>query len=168
MSPGANPAKILITLRKKLKGKSLLLGLGNILRGDDCFGAILAKRIRRKTCLKVLEAEDAPENFLDKIIKENPDTILFVDAVDFGGKAGEMRLWNLENVKPGNFFLTHNPSPRMLCDFLRGNSEAKMYLLGIQPKDIRLGAGISPQIRERLDALKVWFLQNYPKNTVTD
>ncbi|MCM8781501.1 MAG: hydrogenase 3 maturation endopeptidase HyCI, partial [Candidatus Omnitrophica bacterium] len=72
---------LLNKLEKILKGKILLLGIGNTLRGDDAFGLTLANRLRDKVAFKVFEVGVAVENFLGAIIKEKPDTVLFVDAV---------------------------------------------------------------------------------------
>lgn len=148
-------------LDKKLNGKLLLLGIGNCLRGDDGFGSELAKLIKDKVSIKVLDTQMAPENFLGVILKERPNMVLFVDAVDFGGNIGDVKLFNLKTTKTKNFFLTHNTSPSLLFEFLKNHIHAELYLLAIQPKDISFGQDMSPEIKERLLELKNYFLERY-------
>lgn len=148
-------------LKIKLKGKVILLGIGNPLRGDDGFGNALARDLEGKISLKVLEAGSAPENFLGIIIKEKPNTVLFVDAVDFGGEIAEMRLWNLKEIKTKNLFFTHNSSLSLIFSFLKENTQANFYLLAIQPKSIGFQDKMSPQLRKQLEELRSWFQERY-------
>lgn len=148
-------------LKIKLKGKVILLGIGNPLRGDDGFGNALARDLEGKISLKVLEAGSAPENFLGIIIKEKPNTVLFVDAVDFGGNVAEMRLWNLKEIKTKNLFFTHNSSLSLIFSFLKENTQANFYLLAIQPKSIGFQDKMSPQLRKQLEELRRWFQERY-------
>lgn len=155
---------ILNELNSKLKGKAIILGIGNVLRGDDAFGSVLAKEIKDKISLKVFDAETSPENFLGAILKEKPDSVLFVDTVDFGQGGGRLKLFDLDAVKTKNFFLTHDTSLSLLFDFLKDNSKIDMYLLAIQPTDTAFGANMSPEIQRHLEELTVWFKERYPIN----
>lgn len=148
-------------LEKVLEGRVVILGIGNPIRGDDAFGSFFADRILGKINFIVYNGGSSPENILGKIIQDNPDTILFVDAIDFGGSYGEMSLFNADEIKTRNFFFTHNPSPYLVVDFLRENTRAKIYLLAVQPKSITLGDKISPEIEKSLNCLAEWFLQKY-------
>jgi hydrogenase 3 maturation protease len=148
-------------LKIKLKGKVILLGIGNPLRGDDGFGDALVKELEGKISLKVLEAGSTPENFLSTIIKEKPNTVLFIDAVDFGGNVAEMRLWNLKEIKTKNLFFTHNSSLNLIFSFLKENTQANFYLLAIQPKSIKFQNKMSLEVQNRLEELKTWFQERY-------
>lgn len=145
-----------------MKGRVVILGIGNALRGDDAFGSNLANRIDGKVSLKVLDAGCAPENFLGSITKYQPDTVLLIDAVDFGGDAGEMRLSEIEDIKTRNFFLTHNASLNLFSDYLKSGTKTKVYLLAVQPQDIAFGEKMSAHMEERLEELRLWFLMRYP------
>jgi len=83
---------VLEDLKSHLQGKIIILGIGNTLRSDDGAGSILANRIKDKVPFIVFDVGISPENYLDKIIKERPDTILIIDTGDFGGKPGELRV----------------------------------------------------------------------------
>ncbi len=148
-------------LAANLKGKIILLGIGNSLREDDGFGSLLAQSLKGWVSFKAWDAATSPENFLGAILKENPDTVMLVDAVDFKRKDGEFRLFTGEEVKTGNFFLSHNASPSLLFDFLKESSSAKLFLLALQPKSIGFGEGLSPEVANSFIELKDWFLKNF-------
>ena len=106
----AKPLNMLNHLKLHLVGKVVILGIGNTLRSDDGVGSILASRIKDKVPYLVYDAGPTPENYLGKIIKDKPDNIVIVDAVDFGGKPGEFRIVEGEDIKTVNLFSTHNAS----------------------------------------------------------
>ena len=78
-------------LKSHLKGKVVILGIGNTLRSDDGAGSILASRIRDKAPYIVYDCGASPENYLGKIVQDKPDTVLIIDAADFGAKPGGSR-----------------------------------------------------------------------------
>jgi len=153
---------MLAQLEKILKGDVLFLGIGNELRADDGFGAILARRIKDKVGFRVFEAGVSPENFLGKLIKEKPDTVLLVDAVDFGGDFAEIKLWDLKSVKTRVSFSTHNSSLSLICDFLKREFEVETYLLAMQPKEAGFGKKMSPEVEKKLNEMSSWFKERYP------
>ncbi len=155
---------VLEELEKNLRGKTIVLGIGNTLRGDDGFGSLLAQSLKDRLTLKIWDAGSAPENLLGRIIQEKPETVLFIDAVDFGGHGAEMRLFDSETVKPQNFFLTHNPAPGFLFDFLKENTPAEFFLLAVQPESIKLGEKMNAHLKEHLEELRLWFLDKYGKD----
>lgn len=159
---------ILNNLSLVLKEGTILLGVGNALRQDDGFGSCLARELKEKVSLKVWDAGSSPENFLGKVIKENPPVVLFIDAVDFGGYAGEIKLFSCEEVKTKNFYLTHDTSLTLLFEFLETNVKAKIYLLAVQPKAIGLGEEMSREMDERFRELKSWFLERFGSDRKKD
>ena len=144
------------------KGKLVIIGVGNTLRGDDGFGPALIERLkkeieekgdRRLTSVPLLiDAGNAPENYAGKIAKEKPDTILIVDAIDLGLKSGEYEIIKrTDMVETG--FTTHNMSLSMFIEFLEKETGAEIYILGVQPKNVNLGEEISVSIQNTLDEI---------------
>jgi len=74
------------------RGKTVIVGIGNIMKGDDGAGPSVIEKIQGKVKALCIDAGTAPENYLGKIIKENPDTVLFVDAADINCLPGEYTL----------------------------------------------------------------------------
>jgi hydrogenase 3 maturation protease len=144
-------------LKSRLKGKVVVLGIGNTLRSDDGIGALLALRIKGKAPYTVFDAGSSPENYLGKVIREKPDTVLIVDAADFGAGAGEMRVLEASGLKAANLFSTHNASLEMAINYLQKDLPADIIILLIQPKCVSLGEKLSPEVSGALDKLEEWF-----------
>jgi len=145
-----------------LKGKIIIVGVGNTLRGDDGFGPALIEKLKKnfeeigdrqyKSIPILIDAGNAPENYAGKIAKKKPDTILIVDAIDLGLKPGEYEIIKrTDMVETG--FTTHNMSLSMFIEFLEKETGAEIYILGVQPKNVNLGEEISVSIQNTLDEI---------------
>jgi len=121
-----------------LNSKSyLVLGVGNIDRGDDGIGNYIISKL--ETPHKI-DCEFAPENFTSKIRRIHPEVILIIDAVDFGGKPGETIFTEAENADH-DALSTHSLPLSFLCRML---PESKIYLLGVQPKSF---GNMTPELK---------------------
>ena len=145
-------------IRLHLTGKVIILGIGNTLRSDDGIGSILATRIQGKVPYIVYDASSSPENYLGKLIKDKPDTILIIDAVDFGGSSGEFTMLEGESVETVNFFSTHDASISLSINYLKKNIDVDIIILAIQPGDLAFGDKLSPEINNTLEKLERWFI----------
>lgn len=148
---------ILAHLKEHLKDKVIILGMGNVLRSDDGAGSILASRLKDKVPFTVFDTGSSPENYLGKIIKEQPDNIVIIDAADFGGKPGEFSLFEGTQLKTYNLFSTHNASISLTINYLQNNLKVDIIVLIIQPKGISLGDELSMEVQETLNRLEAWF-----------
>lgn len=148
-------------IEKALKGRVILLGVGNTLRGDDAFGSLLAAGLNGKVSFKVLDAGITPENYLTPVINEAPDAVLLVDAVDFGGNPGDVKLIDASQVKTVNFYATHNMSLSLFFRFLNDNINVRAYLLAVQPERIGFNEAMTPKLEGTLARLQAFFLERY-------
>ncbi len=130
-----------------------MVGIGNELRGDDGLGPLLMRRLKGKVGIPCLDAGSALENHLGRIVKESPDTVLLVDAVHLGLKAGDYRIVDPEEIEQAGLS-THDLSPGLALDFLRAETRGSLFLLGIQPGRLTLGSGISGSVRRSLRTLE--------------
>jgi len=146
-------------LKEHLLGKAVILGIGSTLRSDDGVGSLLASRIKDKVPFIVYDAGSSPENYLGKIIKDNPQTVVLIDAVDFGGKPGEFRVVEPDDIQTVNFFSTHNASISLAINYLKSHLQADIIVLIIQPKSIAFGDNLSPEITKTLNTLEEWFIE---------
>jgi len=144
-------------LKLHLLGKVVIVGMGNTLRNDDGVGSIIASHIKDKVPYLVYDTGPTPENYLGKIIKDKPDNIVIIDAVDFGGKPGEFRIVEGEDIKTVNLFSTHNASISLTINYLQSNLKVDIIILIIQPKNIGFGDILSPEIKETINILESWF-----------
>jgi len=145
-------------LKDILKGKIVIIGIGNIIRGDDGFGPLLIEKIRGKANVMCFDGGTAPENYLGKIIKENPDTLLIVDAVHLDKNPGEYEILRQEDIiKCG--FTTHDISPVMFIEYLTKEIRGSIYMLGVQPQGIKLGSEMSKRLKIALNELSEKILE---------
>lgn len=144
-------------LKLHLSGKVVIMGIGNTLRNDDGIGSILAERIKDRVPYLVYDAGPSPENYLGKIIKDKPDNIVIIDAVDFGGKPGEFRVVEGDDIKTVNLFSTHNASISLTINYLQSHLKVDIIILIIQPKNIGFGDKLSPEITGTINELEHWF-----------
>jgi hydrogenase maturation protease HycI len=144
-------------LKSHLNGKVVILGMGNTLSSDDAVGSILASRIKDKVPYTVYDAGANPENYLGKIIKDKPDNIVIIDAVDFGAKPGDYAVLEGKDIKTVNLFATHNASISLTINYLQNNLKVDIIILAIQPKTVAFGDKISQEVENTLTKLEDWF-----------
>lgn len=139
-------------LRKVLRGEVCILGVGNRMRGDDGAGPALVDRIAGRVGAEVVDAGMAPENYLEVVVKKKPDTVLVVDAVEFGGRPGEIRVLEAGDIAGGGLS-THAASLGLACEYLTRRTSAAIFLAAIQPGSSRLGEPVSREVGEAIGAL---------------
>lgn len=146
-----------------LKGKVVIVGIGNILRADDGFGPTLIQRLKGSIKATCIDAASAPENFTGKIKNESPDTILIVDAIHLGKLVGEYVLLKKEEILNCGFS-THDISPHLLIEYLEKETGADIYLLGVQPKNLSFGGQMSKEVKKTLDGIAARLKKANAKN----
>jgi hydrogenase 3 maturation protease len=148
---------VLTQLRERLRGRVVVAGVGNPLRGDDGFGPLMIQRLRGKVRAALFDCGSAPENFLGPIRRQYPDTILVLDAADFSANPGEMGIFDSSQWQGGGLS-THNLSLGLFADLLTMDTSASIYLVAMKPKSIGLGQPMSPEVKEGCRKLERWLL----------
>ncbi|KPJ69731.1 hypothetical protein AMJ44_02615 [candidate division WOR-1 bacterium DG_54_3] len=142
----------------KLKGKVLILGIGNPMKQDDGAGPAAIAELKTqnsklKNNVELLDAGIAPENYSGKIKQIRPDTLVIVDAIDFGEKAGSIKVIEAERIGSQSLS-THNVSLKTFVDYLKTDlSDLEVIVVGIQPKTANFGEGLSPEVEKAVDEL---------------
>ena len=135
-----------------IDGQLCLLGIGNRYWHDDGVGSFIAEALESCPEIDVIDAGFIPENHLETVARKHPDTVLMVDATDFGGEPGQARLLYPDKVAYSSMS-THAGSLRMLAQYLQARTQARVALLAIQPDDTSAGEGLSPIVSSTLKAL---------------
>ena len=143
-------------LYKILLPPVVILGVGNRQRGDDAAGAIFAERVSSFKLIPAIDTGEMPENFTFDVKAHSPKTILFVDVVDAALDVGEVVLLEHHEIKSKRFS-SHRPSLRLVMDYLAKETDAKVWLLGIQPENTELGEPISEKVLETVKQLVTIF-----------
>jgi hydrogenase 3 maturation protease len=141
------------SLRDLLRGRVCIVGVGNRQRGDDGAGPRVIDA-RSPTARGVwLDVGVVPENFLEQIAQQYPDTVLIVDAVAFGGLPGECRLMDATAMDTAVVLSTHAASLGMLSDYLSARTRARVQVIGIQPERIDAREGLSQPVEKSVREL---------------
>ena len=135
-----------------LKGKIVIVGIGNVLKAEDGAGPLLIEKLKGKTKAVCIDAGSTPESYTATIARENPDTILLVDATHLGLNPGQYEVLKADDILKSGF-TTHDISPAMFIDYLKKNINANIYMLGIQPENISLGEEMSESVKKSLDEI---------------
>jgi hydrogenase 3 maturation protease len=141
-------------LTARLAGKRFgVVGVGNVMKGDDGAGPeVVAALEKRKFRLPIVDATEVPENYAGWVPKQGLEAVLFIDAVDFGGKPGECRVIPFEHlmISASN---THRMSLHYTVMYLRDEWEGDAVLVGIQPERLTLGEGLSEAVAAAVERL---------------
>jgi hydrogenase 3 maturation protease len=125
---------------------TVIVGIGNILKGDDGAGPLVCQQLKHaKICADLIDAGTVPENYIQPIIKKAPQKLLVIDAIDFGAIPGSIRIFEPEQLN-SHIISTHSLSPRLFVDMVCQNVSVDVYFVGIQPAQILLGQSVSPEV----------------------
>ena len=128
----------------------IIVALGNEFRGDDGAGMVFGRLLHEHDFAPVIEAGGTPENEIARILSHRAKTVVFVDAIDFGGLPGE---WiAVSGDQAANLDISTHASLGLLIDLITRSTGSDVLILGIQPKSLSMGAGLSPEVRESVKA----------------
>ena len=133
----------------------VICGIGNDVRGDDAFGVLVAERLKESLSnpnVLVLNCGEVPENYTGKIAEFNPDLVVFVDAVAFGGEVGEYIIADPEGTL-GEAVSTHGLPLKVVTQFMKTRIESDFILIGCQPGSTGLFQESSELIKKRAERL---------------
>ncbi|MCD6468873.1 MAG: hydrogenase maturation protease [Thermoplasmata archaeon] len=138
-----------------------VVGLGNPLRGDDGVGIVLIERLRECSVKlpRGVEILDGGTGGLGLVhVFSRFETIIVVDAVDFGGKPGAYRFFKLDEVESfssDNVLSSHEDDFLKVLSFFKklDSSPKKVFVFGVQPKSVSYGMKLSSEVEERVGFL---------------
>lgn len=137
------------------RGKLVILGVGNQLRGDDFLGPFVVRKLSQtleSRDVVVIDGGTVPENFTGVIKKENPTHIILIDAADMGKSPGYLKVIRKDEISRYNIS-THAMPLSFLIKYLEHYIDADIILIGVQPKDMELADTISPEIQHSISYL---------------
>jgi len=138
-----------VDIKHIANGRVLFIGVGNPDRGDDGVGPFVINELLSAGFTNALDVGTVPENFTGKIIQYQPDTVIIIDAVSFGGTPGSWKLFSPEDCSDIGFS-THTASLQLFASYLKQRIPVTVYLLGVQPETIQFQTGLSPQVEKSL------------------
>lgn len=135
-----------------------IIGIGNPLRKDDGVGILLLEKLaeNKKKLPKGIEYVDGGTSGMGLLHHfARYDIVFVIDAVDFKGTPGELRLFKLEDIanRKYNFSIsTHDIDFLKVVEISKEIKEKpEIFIFGIQPKDTSFSKGLSPELRQKID-----------------
>lgn len=149
----------LVKIKEKLETAKnpLIIGIGNIIRGDDGAGTILTSQLKDRLKIEVIEAELNIEGYLSKM--ERHDFILILDSCFFEDNS-KFKVFSPSQVKEDLSF-THNFSLKYISSYLQKEKKIDILILGIKPYNLDIKMGLSKEVEEIKEILKQFFLRNF-------
>ncbi len=138
---------------------TLIIGLGNPLRGDDGVGPRVVAELQRRGLPEGVAAVDGGGGGLDILrLLEGWERAIIVDAADIGRRPGEFVRFTPEEARllPADLSLSVHTAG--LADALAlaralGQPLPSIVIYGVQPERMDWGEGLSPAVEETLPAL---------------
>jgi hydrogenase maturation protease len=137
----------------------LVAGVGNVLRGDDGFGVVVAQRLLEEDVpaeVRVLDIGIGGIHLVQELL-DGIDALVIVDATDLGRPPGTVSVIRPDvsaPAGPDDLADMHYATPEralMLAGALRILPES-VWIVGCQPADAeRLGEGLSPPVAAAVD-----------------
>lgn len=125
-----------------------MAGIGNVLKRDDGVGVYITRHLHHTTRVQGISVEVSIENYIGKINTIAPDVLILIDCMDLQAHPGHWQLMPGERIS-GHTTNTHNISLDRVCELFN----SQVYILGIQPMDISLGEGLTPEVKKTADRL---------------
>lgn len=154
-----------MNLREVLRDaeRVVICGIGNENRADDAFGVVVAEKLKKllkKPGVVVINCGEVPESYTGVIKKHDPDAVIFVDAIEFGGKPGELIMADPEGTL-GSAASTHSLPLRVIVQYLKTELKGTRFILiGCQPKSTALFGEMSGEIKKSAEKLVGIFIDS--------
>lgn len=135
-----------------------VIGLGNVLMGDDAFGPYVIRELQARYAFPAeVELQDLGTPGIDLTARlVGLDAVIVVDTVKSAGAAGELRTYRRDEV------LRHAPQPRLsphdpslkealLMAEFAGGGPRELLLVGAVPQSVATGVGLQAPVRAAVE-----------------
>ena len=144
--------KLLGQLGKLNPAETVIVGIGNVLKGDDGAGSQVCCILKGKIAAEVIDAGTTPENYIGKLVRMSPKKLLIIDAIDFGAPPGSLKIFDTQDLR--QFTLsTHCLSPHLFVQALTSQIDTEVFFIGIQPAHLHFCSELSKRIAGAVAAL---------------
>src|SRR5579875_2524319 len=142
-------------MEKEQKPQVLIIGVGNLYRGDDAAGLLAVRRLKemRLDSSVIMEHSGEGASLLEKW--KNADAVIVIDAVDSGSALGTIhRSEPIEKPLPAGMFhtSTHAFSLPEAIERARALNELppRLLVFGIEGRNFQAGSEMSPEVRDAI------------------
>ena len=138
--------------------RTVVIGLGNPLMGDDGVGLVALERLTREWALDGVELVDGGTWGMSLLpVIEDAERLVFVDAITAGGAPGDLVVLE-RGALPIYFTRKLSPHQTDLRDVLaaaewRGTLPSETVAIGVHPQVVALGTELTPAVAESVEGL---------------
>lgn len=133
-------------LQAAIDGNVVVLGVGNTMRADDGAGCLVARRLAKTYPERAFDVGQTPENYVGPIRRAEAGTLIFVDAADFDGAPGEIRLVTPDDIG-GLMIGTHSAPLGLFMKALSEDMRCRTELIAIQAANTALDGELTAEVR---------------------
>jgi hydrogenase maturation protease HycI len=152
---------MLDSLARRLRGKrTVILGIGNPLQGDDAIGPNLVDFLHGRVDATLINAGEVPENYLSSIRAAQPEVVLIIVALELGAVPGCVVIMDADRLRAIENF-TRNPGLAFLAVMIQDDTGAEVILVGVQPEATIFAAELSNPVRQTLHSLEEMLVNVY-------
>jgi hydrogenase 3 maturation protease len=144
--------QVLEPVRNLDTNKTVILCIGNRIKGDDAAGCVVFDLLRKKIKTDIIDAGNVPENYIGPLIKKAPQNVIIIDAVDFSAPAGSVKLFGPRQVESFSVS-THSVSLKLFCDCISSEIACRFFIIGIQPVQTDLNSSLNVEIMAAVKAI---------------
>ena len=131
--------------------KIAVLGIGNDLRTDDGLGPFIVENLDIESPNVLVEnVGSVPEGFARPLAEFGAERVIMIDAADMRKSVGHIELVTKDRIG-GISISTHSMPLSFLMMYLEQETGGQTILLGIQPKSIQFGEGLTQEVQEVVD-----------------
>jgi len=138
--------------------KTGILGIGNLLMGDDGFGVQCVEQLTRNYTLpeNLTVLDGGTAGIMLAPFLEEVDIVYILDAVDLQDEPGSIHRFSDGDVQSGDIQTRMSPHQVGLLEILelcklRGKAPERVEMITVVPENLSLGIGLSPRIQPKVN-----------------
>ena len=148
-------------LARRLRGKrTVILGVGNPLQGDDAIGPSLVDILHGRIEATLIYGGEVPENYISSIRAAQPEVVLIIVALELGAEPGNIAVLDADRLRAIENF-TRNPGLAFLAVLIQDETGAEVILVGIQPEVTTFAAEMSHPVHQTLHNIEDMLVNVY-------
>ena len=135
--------------------KTLILGIGNLLWGDEGIGVHAARELLEEELPEGTKVLDLGTSILDALGElENSERVIVLDAIEAEGIPGTVYRLDIDSCEsPNDIASMHGFDIFALLALTGRNMPAEVIALGIEPASLDWSTKLSPQVSKALPFL---------------
>lgn len=141
------------------KQKTLIIGIGNILKGDDGLGVRVAEILSQKELPAGVQVEEVGTPGIDLMNRfEGWQKVILVDAVQMGEKPGTWKRFSPQDVRliaSGNVLSLHEPDLASVLELAQALKMLpdEIVIYGVEPLDLTFMAPLSSPVEAIINVI---------------